>query len=168
MDRDKVKKAKEEPIPIQFLKIRKTLAASLIEEALTLSDLFNLNELSAVELLVEAEDQMQYFHGFNRGLTAILLYYDSKKIAVNSLKTLLLARPGRTWVLDENMPREVTTFIFDLIDRLIQNGLIPKLLSKSLFRNRKQLKKRLTSSLLTAAQTKNQSYSKFSCINISS
>ena len=132
-DREKAKKAKDEPIQINFLKIRKTLTPSLIEEALTLSDLFKLNELNSVELLVEAEEQMQYFHGFNRGLTAILLYYDCKKIAVNNLKTLLLARSGRTWVLDENMPNELTSFIYDFIDKLIKEGLIPNILSKCAF-----------------------------------
>ena len=132
-DREKAKKAKDEPIQINFLKIRKTLTPSLIEEALTLSDLFKLNELNSVELLVEAEEQMQYFHGFNRGLTAILLYYDCKKIAVNNLKTWLLARSGRTWVLDENMPNELTSFIYDFIDKLIKEGLIPNILSKCAF-----------------------------------
>lgn len=72
---------------------------------------------------------MQYFHGFNRGLTAILLYYDSKKIAINNLKTLLLARPGRTWILDENIPIEITNYIFDLVIQLIDKGLISNILS---------------------------------------
>lgn len=101
----------------------------MVEEALTLSDLFGLSEMAAVELLVEAEEQMQYFHGFNRGLTAVLLYYDTKKVAVNNLKTLIMARSGRTWVLDENMPAEIVKFIDEFISKLIQSGLISKILS---------------------------------------
>lgn len=101
----------------------------MIEEALALSDLFGLSEYASVELLIEAEEQMQFFHGFNRGLTAILLYYDSKKLLVNNLKTIILARPGRTWVLDEDMPNDVSNFIFEYIEKLIQNGLVSKLIS---------------------------------------
>lgn len=102
----------------------------MIEEAITLSDLFGLSELSCVELLIEAEEQMQYFHGFNRGLTAILLYYDCKKIQMNNLKTLLLARSGRLWVLDENIPAEINNFINSFIQKLLQSGLIDKILTQ--------------------------------------
>jgi hypothetical protein len=106
----------------------------MVEEALTISDLFSLSELTSVELLFEAEEQMQYFHGFNRGLTAILLYYDSKRFFVNNLRTLLVARPGRTWALDENLPNEISNFLDDYVNRLLEKGLISKILSKpSLF-----------------------------------
>lgn len=102
----------------------------MIEEALTLSDLFGLSEMAAVELLIEAEEQMQYFHGFNRGLTAVLLYYDTKKLAVNNLKSLIMARSGRTWILEESMPVEIVKFVDEFVARLIQNGLLSKILSK--------------------------------------
>lgn len=132
VERDKVKRSVDEPIQLNYLKTQKKLSPSLVEEALTLSDLFNLNECSSVELLTEAEDQMQYFHGFNRGLTAVLLYYDSKKIIVNNLKTLIMARTGRTWVLDENIPHEITNFIDNYVNKLLQNGMVAKILSKIL------------------------------------
>jgi hypothetical protein len=128
-ERERVKKAQNEPLQITFLQAQKKLSPSLIEEALTISELFTLSELSSVELLLEAEEQMQYFHGFNRGLTAILLYYDSKKLFINNLKTILLARTGRTWILDENMPQEISSFLNSYVDRLIQGGLVQKLLS---------------------------------------
>ncbi len=127
-DREKVIKAKDVPIHINYINTEKTLEPSLIEEAITISDLFSLNELSCVELLLEAEGQMQYFYGFNRGLTAILLYYDSKKIMINCLKALLSARSGRTWVLDEAMPSEISHFISEYVNKLVQNGVIKKLL----------------------------------------
>ncbi|RNA32500.1 nuclear pore complex protein Nup205-like [Brachionus plicatilis] len=129
-ERVKVQKSNEEAIQINFLNCQKKLQPSVIEEAIALSDLFTLSELSSVELLVEAEEQMQYFHGFNRGLTAVLLYYDSKKIQMNSLKTLLLARSGRTWILDESTPAEITNFIDSFVQRLVQNGLIEKILAQ--------------------------------------
>lgn len=117
-------------IYINYLRAHKKLSQSMIEEALTLSDLFGLSEMAAVELLIEAEEQMQYFHGFNRGLTAVLLYYDTKKLAVNNLKSLIMARSGRTWVLEENMPAEIVKFVDEFVARLIQNGLLSKILSK--------------------------------------
>ena len=129
-DREKITKAKDAPIHINFLNTEKTLEPSLIEEAIAISDLFSLNEYTSVELLLEAEGQMQYFYGFNRGLTAILLYYDSKKLMVNCLKALLSARQGRTWILDEAMPSEISNFISEYVNKLIQNGVIKKLLGK--------------------------------------
>ncbi len=109
------------------------LSTTLIEEALILSDLYNMNELLAVELLLEAETQMQYFPNLTRGLTAILLYYDSKKSIVNTLKLLLVARTGRTWILDDTMPSELTKLINDYTSRLIYDGLIVNLLSVERF-----------------------------------
>lgn len=130
-EREKVKRSHEgDGIYINYLRANKKLSQSMIEEALTLSDLFGLSEMAAVELLIEAEEQMQYFHGFNRGLTAVLLYYDTKKIAVNNLKALIMARSGRTWILDENLPSELVRFVDDFVNRLVQNGLISKILSK--------------------------------------
>lgn len=129
-ERERVKRGHEgEGVYINYLRGNKKLSQTLIEEALTLSDLFGLSELVAVELLVEAEEQMQYFHGFNRGLTAVLLYYDTKKLAVNNLKALVMARSGRTWLLDENMPAEIVKFVDSFVDRLIQNGLVSKIIS---------------------------------------
>ena len=75
---------------------------------------------------------MQYFYGFNRGLTAILLYYDTKKIYVNNLRTLTLARKGRTWVFDESLPQELTKLNSEFVENLVQGGLISKILSNTL------------------------------------
>jgi nuclear pore complex protein Nup205 len=76
---------------------------------------------------------MQYFPGLTRGLTAILLYYDRKKLIVNTLKTLLLVRSGRTWILDETIPVDFVNFINNYIDELIKEGLIGNLISKFFF-----------------------------------
>ena len=78
---------------------------------------------------------MQYFPGLTRGLTAILLYYDRKKLIVNTLKTLLLVRSGRTWILDETIPPDFLNSIDRLIDGLIKEGLIGNLISKTRMKN---------------------------------
>lgn len=129
-ERDNVKKSTKEPISLFDKKLTRTLQTSVIEEAITLSDLLTMSEIMCVELLLEAEEQMQYFHGFNRGLTAILLYYDTKKICCNNLKMLTLARRGRTWVFNEALPNEITNFSSQIIETQLQDGLISKLLNQ--------------------------------------
>ena len=56
------------------------------EEALSVSDLvsdlFKLNELSALHLLLHGEEQLPQFLGFTRGLVAAILYYDGRKALV--------------------------------------------------------------------------------------
>jgi nuclear pore complex protein Nup205 len=95
-----------------------------------LSDLFGLSEYHAAEILIEAEEQMQNFHGLNRGLIAILLYFDCKKLILNILKALILSCPGRTWVLDENMPDYLVKFLNEFISSFMRDNIIEKLLSK--------------------------------------
>ena len=131
-DRDRLIKAKTEPIQLQVFGVKSSriLEPSLVDEALILSELFGLNERSCAELLLEADEQKQHFHGLNRGLTAILLYYDSKKMAVNSLKTLVMARHGRTWVFDEALPSDVAQFVTNFVNEQLRNGLISKVLSR--------------------------------------
>jgi len=92
-----------------------------------------LNELKAIDLLFEAEDQMQFFYGFNRGLTAVLLYFDCKKLWVNFLRTLILAMPGRTWPLDEHMPSNISNWLLTSVEKLIQNGLVQNICSTILY-----------------------------------
>ena len=66
-ERERVRKSPKEAIQLFDKKLTKTLPTSLVDEAITLSDLFSMSELQSAELLLEAEEQMQYFHGFNRG-----------------------------------------------------------------------------------------------------
>ena len=53
-----------------------------MEEALIVSDLFQLNELSAALLVVHGEEQLPQYPGLTRGLVAVLLYYDGRKALV--------------------------------------------------------------------------------------
>ena len=53
--RESVKRADKEGIAIQGQQATQTLARDFIEEALIISDLFNLNEYAAVELLLAGE-----------------------------------------------------------------------------------------------------------------
>ena len=49
--------------------------STLIEEGLTIIIFFDLNKRHAIQLLIEAEEQLQTYIGFNRGQMAGLLYY---------------------------------------------------------------------------------------------
>ncbi len=89
-----------------------------------------MSELSAAELLLETEEQLQYFPTFTRGLTAILLYYDTKKLAASNLKLLTLARKGRTWTFNDSLPADITKFATHLVDKQLQDDLIFKLLGQ--------------------------------------
>ena len=43
------------------------LSQSLVEEALIVSDLFKLNELSSLQLLLHGEEQLPQYPGLTRG-----------------------------------------------------------------------------------------------------
>ena len=55
-----------------------TLSQSLVEEALIVSDLFKMNELSSLQLLLHGEEQLPQYPGLTRGLVAVVLYYDGR------------------------------------------------------------------------------------------
>ena len=71
-----------------------TLSQSLVEEAFIVSEMFNLNELSSLQLLLHGEEQLPQYPGLTRGLVAVVLYYDGRKALVQALKILMSGRPG--------------------------------------------------------------------------
>ncbi|XP_033102050.1 nuclear pore complex protein Nup205-like isoform X2 [Anneissia japonica] len=124
--REKIKKANKEGIVIEGQPGTKTLPTQFIEESLIISDLFDLNEYSAVELLLAGEQQQPHYPGIPRGLVAVLLYYDGRRSIVNALHLLIQSRKGRTWTLelDEEMMLLTTKFTNDLL----KDGLVDKIL----------------------------------------
>ncbi|XP_071446352.1 nuclear pore complex protein Nup205-like [Hetaerina americana] len=75
------------------------LAHDIVEEACVLSDMYDLNEFMALQLLMTAERQMPCHPGLPRGLVAVLLYYDGRAALAGALCTLVRARRGVTWDL---------------------------------------------------------------------
>ncbi|KAK2179080.1 hypothetical protein NP493_515g00009 [Ridgeia piscesae] len=124
--REEVLKADSVGLPIEGQQVTQILAKSFIEEALIISDLFDLNEYAAVELLLAGENQQPYFPGLSRGLVAVVLYYDGRASLVNALRTLIQARNGRTWslALSEDLVALATKFTNQLVDA----GLTAKIL----------------------------------------
>lgn len=76
------------------------LSKDLVDESIIISDMFDLDEYLAMDLLYTAQRQMGQHPGLPRGLVAILLYYDGRKSIVYSLRDLFQATSGMSWVTD--------------------------------------------------------------------
>lgn len=88
--------------------------------------MYNLNELMALDLLCTAQAQMPYHPGLTRGLVAVILYYDGRKSLVLALKTLVLVRRGFTFAAE--CSEEISDFVTEYTDELLNDGLITRLL----------------------------------------
>ncbi|XP_071943661.1 nuclear pore complex protein Nup205-like [Antedon mediterranea] len=124
--REKVKKAKEDGIVIEGQPGTRTLPEEFIKESLIISDLFDLNEYSAVELLLAGEQQQPHYPGLPRGLVAVLLYYDGRRSIVNALHLLIQSCKGRTWTLE--LDEELMSLTTNFTNELVNNGLVDKIL----------------------------------------
>ena len=99
-DLELLKKATTDGIKLPGSEISTTLPASLVEEAIIVSELFKLNEISSVLLLLQGEEQLPRYPGLTRGLVAVLLYYDGRAAIVQALRALVAATPGLSWSTD--------------------------------------------------------------------
>ncbi|RUS70914.1 hypothetical protein EGW08_021327, partial [Elysia chlorotica] len=120
--RDLVKKSTIEGIPVQGEQRRQTFSQEFVAEALILSDLFDLNELAAVELLMAGELQLPNYPGLTRGLVAVLLFYDGQRSLVAALRALTQARAGRTWTV--GVSSEMQSLISGFVDELLKGGVV--------------------------------------------
>lgn len=103
------------------------LSKELVDETIILSDMYELNEFMALDLLCTAQLQMPHHPGLTRGLTAVLLYYDGRKALTSTLRTLVQARNGHTWVLDT--PVTLTKQISEYTKKLQEDGLLDRILN---------------------------------------
>uniref|UniRef100_A0A8D2L072 Nucleoporin 205 n=1 Tax=Varanus komodoensis TaxID=61221 RepID=A0A8D2L072_VARKO len=124
---EKVQKANTEGVAIQGQQGTRLLPEQLIREAFILSDLFDIGELAAVELLLAGEHQQPRFPGLTRGLVAVLLYWDGKRCIANSLRTLIQSRRGKTWTLE--LSPELVSITTHFTDELMEQGLTHKILT---------------------------------------
>ncbi|XP_066588183.1 nuclear pore complex protein Nup205-like isoform X2 [Prorops nasuta] len=102
------------------------LSKELVDDTLIVSDMYNLNEFMALDILCTAQLQMPHHPGLTRGLTAILLYYDGRKALTSTLRILVQARLGHSWLLD--VPRTLLEHITAYTDTLKENGLLDRIL----------------------------------------
>ncbi|XP_076311365.1 nuclear pore complex protein Nup205 isoform X1 [Tachypleus tridentatus] len=124
--KDTVGKASTRGIDVVGHSTPQVLPQAMVDEALILSDMFELNELVALELLIAGQQQQPHFPSLTRGVVAVLLYYDGHRCLVNALRTLVQARKGKTWTLGLN--NELVSIITKYTDQLKEEGLIMKVL----------------------------------------
>ncbi|XP_056137198.1 nuclear pore complex protein Nup205 [Lampris incognitus] len=125
--REKVRKASTEGIAIQGQQGSRLLPTQLLTEAFIISDLFDMGELAALELLLAGEHQQPHFPGLTRGLVAILLYWDGKLCLANSLRSLIQSRQGKTFTLE--LSEELVALTTRFTDDLMSQGLTKWILS---------------------------------------
>ncbi|XP_070506318.1 nuclear pore complex protein Nup205 [Chironomus tepperi] len=102
-----------------------TLSKDLVDETIVLSDMYNLNEFIALELLTTAQQQMPQYPGLPRGLVAILLYYDGRKTLTSALKDLMQARLGISWCTD-GVSLDIIQLVTAYTDSLVGEGVLKK------------------------------------------
>uniref|UniRef100_A0A1B0FYB5 Uncharacterized protein n=1 Tax=Phlebotomus papatasi TaxID=29031 RepID=A0A1B0FYB5_PHLPP len=102
------------------------LSKDLVDESIIISDMFDLNEYYALQLLCTAQQQMPNNPGLTRGLVAVLLYYDGRKALVSTLKQLFQARVGISWCAE--VPPELTQLVTQYTDLLVNYDILLKIL----------------------------------------
>ncbi|GBP17317.1 Nuclear pore complex protein Nup205 [Eumeta japonica] len=101
---------------------RTLLSKELVDEAIIISDMYNVNEYLALELLHTAQRQLPRHPGLSRGLLAVVLYYDGKRAIAQALKELVMACEGISWCI--NAREEVVAYVTRYIEQLITDGLL--------------------------------------------
>lgn len=102
------------------------LSKELFQELVIISDMYDLNEYMALDLLCTAEIQLSYHPGLTRGLVAVLLYYDGRKALVSSLRLLIQARTGVLFRL--GIADAISKYVTEYTDQLMNNGVFSRVL----------------------------------------
>ncbi|XP_059616837.1 nuclear pore complex protein Nup205 [Phlebotomus argentipes] len=102
------------------------LSKDLVDESIIISDMFDLNEYFALQLLCTAQQQMPNNPGLTRGLVAVLLYYDGRKALVSTLKELFQARVGVSWCAE--ISPELLQLVTQYTDLLVNYDILLKIL----------------------------------------
>ncbi|CAH1968892.1 unnamed protein product [Acanthoscelides obtectus] len=101
------------------------LSKELYQEAIILSDMFDINEFVALDLLCTAQLQMPCYPSLPRGLVAVLLYYDGRKALVSTLLCLVQARIGVQWSV--NVKLDTARFVTDYTNQLMEGGIFNRI-----------------------------------------
>ena len=65
------------------------LPVQVVDEALIIAEMFNLNEMVSLQIILNGEERLCDYPGLTRGLVAVLLYYDGRKTLVDTLRTMI-------------------------------------------------------------------------------
>ena len=74
------------------------IPSQVVDEALIIAEMFNLNEIVALQLLLSGEERLCDYPGLTRGLVAVLLYYDGRKTMVDTLRTMILGMQSNIYM----------------------------------------------------------------------
>ncbi|XP_059051373.1 nuclear pore complex protein Nup205 [Achroia grisella] len=118
--REEIKRGITEGVNLPSLG-RTLLSKELVDEAIIISDMYNVNEYLALELLHTAQRQSPRHPGLPRGLVAILLLYDGRQALVQALKELVMARDGVCWSI--NAREEIVNYVSRYVEQLVGDGL---------------------------------------------
>ncbi|XP_001354955.4 nuclear pore complex protein Nup205 [Drosophila pseudoobscura] len=125
--RNQIRAGLTEGIPLGGQGHKLILSQDLIDEAIILSDMFDLDELIAVELLYTAQRQQMHHPGLPRGLVAVLLYYDGRKAMACALRDMMQTMSGVSWVIE--LPREFLSLVNNYVQNLTEeSNLLSRLL----------------------------------------
>ncbi|XP_075990057.1 nuclear pore complex protein Nup205 [Anticarsia gemmatalis] len=119
--RDEIKRGVTEGVTLPSIG-RTLLSKELVDEAIIISDMYNVSEYLALELLHTAQRQSPRHPGLPRGLVAVLLYYDGRRAMVQALKELVMATDGVSWSI--NAREEIITYVSRYVEQLISDGLL--------------------------------------------
>ncbi|ALC49201.1 CG11943 [Drosophila busckii] len=115
--RTQLRNALSEGVMLTALSRKVELSQELIDEAFIVSDMFDLDEIFALELLCTAQRQQVHHPGLPRGLVAVLLYYDGRKAITCTLRDMLQTVSGVAWSTE--LPRELTSLINNYAQNLV-------------------------------------------------
>ncbi|OXA52513.1 hypothetical protein Fcan01_12127 [Folsomia candida] len=109
-DREILKKSTSDGISLNGQEARQILHPQLINETFLLSDIFEINEFLALDLLATAESLKEEYPGWARGLIAVFLYYEGRLCMIQTISSMVIAIPGRTWSEESCFPRVYEIF----------------------------------------------------------
>ncbi|KAE9416788.1 hypothetical protein Angca_009036 [Angiostrongylus cantonensis] len=84
---DRAKLKADSEVVIDGVKV--PVSQALCNEAFVISDIFNLNEMEALELVLSGESQKIHFDCLSRGLIAVVCYYDMHRLLAVILRMVL-------------------------------------------------------------------------------
>ncbi|XP_075154690.1 nuclear pore complex protein Nup205 [Haematobia irritans] len=99
---------------------RVPLSKELIDESIIVSDMFDLDEFLALELLCTAQHQQIHYPGLPRGLVAVLLYYDGRKAIANSIRDLFQIVSGVSWIPES--PKQLVSLVSSFCQTLVDDS----------------------------------------------
>ncbi|KFD68478.1 hypothetical protein M514_10174 [Trichuris suis] len=124
--RKNLETAPSEGVLLPFSGCQCRIPLDVISEALILSDVFDMNEYSAVSLVMEAQRSLPNFLGISRGVCAVLLFFQRRWYCSEALRLLFLNCPGRRW--ECALPSLLFTVLKDFVDRLWRHDLLKNIL----------------------------------------